>query len=279
MASALLSRFDLVFIMLDKPDAGRDKMISEHIMSRSTDSNHLHFGNGNNGKGNNNSNNNSSNGGVGSMWSTQTQSQTQSSTNNDPNNPSITTLAQRIRNELEELRYQTSSSSSSQYPEFSQRSSSTSSSLLGLNTLYDLLINNSSTEYLRKYIEYSRQYCHPSLTPEAAKVLQKHYLTMRSNHSSSGNDSIPVTTRHLESLIRLSQARARIELRNEVSESDAIDVVSLLHESLLDTITLDTGQVDFNRKGGMSMAKQVFFNSFSINSHNFYSIDLSIFLS
>jgi hypothetical protein len=34
-------------------------------------------------------------------------------------------------------------------------------------------------------------------------------------------------------------------------------VVDLLHESLLDTVTLDTGQVDFGRKGGMSMAKQV----------------------
>jgi hypothetical protein len=33
--------------------------------------------------------------------------------------------------------------------------------------------------------------------------------------------------------------------------------VDLLHESLLDTVTLDTGQVDFGRKGGMSMAKQV----------------------
>ena len=33
--------------------------------------------------------------------------------------------------------------------------------------------------------------------------------------------------------------------------------MDLLHESLLDTVTLDTGQVDFGRKGGMSLAKQV----------------------
>ena len=43
----------------------------------------------------------------------------------------------------------------------------------------------------------------------------------------------------------------------QVSESDAMDVVDLLHESLLDAVTLDTGQIDFGRKGGMSMAKQV----------------------
>ena len=43
------------------------------------------------------------------------------------------------------------------------------------------------------------------------QVLQRLYLTMRAE-SSLGN-SIPVTTRHLESLIRLSQARARLDLR------------------------------------------------------------------
>jgi hypothetical protein len=42
-----------------------------------------------------------------------------------------------------------------------------------------------------------------------------------------------------------------------VSEDDAEDVVQLLHESLLDAFTTDTGEVDFGRKGGMSLAKQV----------------------
>lgn len=42
-----------------------------------------------------------------------------------------------------------------------------------------------------------------------------------------------------------------------MSEDDAEDVVQLLHESLLDAFTTDTGEVDFGRKGGMSLAKQV----------------------
>lgn len=50
-------------------------------------------------------------------------------------------------------------------------------------------------------------------------------------------DSIPVTTRHLESLIRLAQARAKLELREEVDENDALDVVLLLQESSLDAFT------------------------------------------
>lgn len=28
----LLSRFDLIFVLLDRPDAERDRMLSEHIM-------------------------------------------------------------------------------------------------------------------------------------------------------------------------------------------------------------------------------------------------------
>ena len=33
MNSALLSRFDLVFILLDKPDEEHDHRLSEHVMS------------------------------------------------------------------------------------------------------------------------------------------------------------------------------------------------------------------------------------------------------
>lgn len=33
MGPALLSRFDVIFILLDKPDEERDKMLSEHVIS------------------------------------------------------------------------------------------------------------------------------------------------------------------------------------------------------------------------------------------------------
>lgn len=36
MSAALLSRFDLVFILLDRPDELLDKRVSEHIMAVST---------------------------------------------------------------------------------------------------------------------------------------------------------------------------------------------------------------------------------------------------
>ncbi len=68
--------------------------------------------------------------------------------------------------------------------------------------------------------------------------------------------SIPVTTRHLESLIRLAQARARLELRVEVLEQDALDVVELMQESLLEAFTNEAGEVESGRKVGGTV-KQV----------------------
>ncbi len=33
LGEAVLSRFDLIFILLDKPDEQRDEMISDHVMA------------------------------------------------------------------------------------------------------------------------------------------------------------------------------------------------------------------------------------------------------
>ena len=106
-----------------------------------------------------------------------------------------------------------------------------------------------SENFLPRYIDYARRNVHPRVTVAAAKKLQKLYLTMRSQ-AKLGN-SIPVTTRHLESLIRLSQARARMELRDIVTGEDAQDVIDLLHESLLDAFTNEVGEVEVGRKGGV----------------------------
>ena len=202
MATALLTRFDLVFILLDKPDDGHDRKISEHIMRTHALASNLNDT---------------------SLINDDHYNQLNShqyeiiQTNEDT---SEMTLSQRLRRQANFF----------------------SSSSLNPDTL-------------RKYVEFARQHIHPRLTAAAAKVLQRLYLTLRSQQSLG--KSIPVTTRHLESLIRLSQARAKIELRDEVTEDDAKDVVQLLQESLLDAFTTETGEIDLKRKGGMSIAKQV----------------------
>ena len=206
MPSALLSRFDLVFILMDARDIQHDKRVSEHILKTSA----LARGTT---TGTTVAANKAAAGAGGLAAST-----TGCVVGNCDGDQDLT-ISQRLRRHC-------------------QAFSDAGTRLL--------------PEELRRYIEYARKYVRPQLTKPAAKVLQKMYLTMRSQ--SVLGKSIPVTTRNLESLIRLAQARARAELRELVTEQDAQDVVDLLHESLLDAFTNESGALGgdlFSKSGRM----------------------------
>lgn len=83
---------------------------------------------------------------------------------------------------------------------------------------------------LRKYIAYARKYVHPKLTPGARALLQRFYLELRATHRS--DDTTPVTTRQLESLIRLTEARAKAELRLDARTSDARDAIAVMQGAI-----------------------------------------------
>ena len=88
--------------------------------------------------------------------------------------------------------------------------------------------------------------------------LQKFYLELRKQRQSQ--DSTPITTRQLESLIRLTEARARAELREEATEQDARDVIEIMKFSMLHTFSDEFGMLDFQRSqngSGMSHRSQV----------------------
>lgn len=110
---------------------------------------------------------------------------------------------------------------------------------------------------LRKYITYARKYVFPKLSKEAGEVIKDYYLEIRS--SSKFNDTTPITTRKLESLIRLAEARARLELREIVTEDDAKEIVLLMKETELNALQNDMGCIDFttNGKGKLSKSKQM----------------------
>lgn len=82
-------------------------------------------------------------------------------------------------------------------------------------------------ELLQTYIRYAKTYARPSLSKGARRRIKEFYMEKRSSaHSASG--SLPVTPRQLEALIRLSEARARAELRRVVLSSDVEDVIEIL---------------------------------------------------
>jgi len=115
------------------------------------------------------------------------------------------------------------------------------------------------TAVLRKYVAFARRYCAPSLSPEAALVLRDFYEGLRRAHGST-TDGMPITTRQLESLVRLSQARARLELRDLVTRADALEVTALLRDALWDAASDGLGGQDWGRGAGgagMSLNKKV----------------------
>ncbi|KAL2933827.1 putative DNA helicase MCM8 [Bienertia sinuspersici] len=58
------------------------------------------------------------------------------------------------------------------------------------------------------------------MTRSAAEILQNFYLELRDRNTSA--DGTPITARQLESLVRLAEARARVDLRDEITEQDAL---------------------------------------------------------
>jgi DNA helicase MCM8 len=110
---------------------------------------------------------------------------------------------------------------------------------------------------LRDYIAYAREYCKPKLTQEAAVILREYYMTLR--YPANGRyrrDSVPITTRQLEALIRLSQARAKACLREFVLKEDALDVVELLKRSVEQVHTDEYGLVDRSRAGARGQSNR-----------------------
>ncbi|KAI8613534.1 MCM2/3/5 family-domain-containing protein [Chytriomyces sp. MP71] len=192
MNTALLSRFDLVFILLDKPDEQLDKFLSDHIIK-------LHSGQNVDSK-------------AMKTWASKDLSGSQKLTQESE------TLVERLKVPSED---------------------------------FDPI----PLSLLRKYIAYSKKYVQPKVTKEAAKVLQEFYLTLRMKYRS--NDSTPITTRQLESMIRLVEARARSELRDEVTRQDALDVIEIMRFSLWKAYEDEYGNVEFERsQGGTGMSRK-----------------------
>jgi replicative DNA helicase Mcm len=86
---------------------------------------------------------------------------------------------------------------------------------------------------LKKYIAYAKK-INPVLTKPAMDRIKDYYLELRRRGSEG---QITATPRTLESLIRLATARARILLRNEVLEEDALEAISLMNKMVEDVLT------------------------------------------
>uniref|UniRef100_A0A0G4GWX1 MCM C-terminal AAA(+) ATPase domain-containing protein n=1 Tax=Chromera velia CCMP2878 TaxID=1169474 RepID=A0A0G4GWX1_9ALVE len=81
-------------------------------------------------------------------------------------------------------------------------------------------------------VRYARAFVAPRLSEPAKAELKRLYLQLREGVNEHSR-SLPVTPRQLEALIRLSQARARAELSEEVTVSHVRDVWEIVQETEL----------------------------------------------
>ncbi|GAX09822.1 DNA replication licensing factor MCM4 [Fistulifera solaris] len=98
---------------------------------------------------------------------------------------------------------------------------------------------------LRDYIDYARQNIHPQLSDEASDQLLESYLEMRARGAAAR--TISATPRQLESLVRISEALAKIRYRETVTRADVIEAVRLW-EVATQTAATDprTGRIDMD---------------------------------
>lgn len=234
LPSPLLSRFDLIFLLLDTPDQQRDAALSRHILE-------MHSAGGVAGVSQLPSAQATARQGVvaadhrlGAQLAAQTQAAIARSTQGTQ-----APLASTLSTPSQE----------------GQPSASYAQQLSG--TIAQLQSSAIPVPLLKKYVAWARRYCHPMLSPPAAQVLQEFYLQLRKDFASP--DSVPITTRQLEALVRLAQARAKAELREVVTAADARQVVALMRESIFTVALDDAGDLDFARiaPGGMSKSKVV----------------------
>ncbi len=111
-------------------------------------------------------------------------------------------------------------------------------------------------DFVRKYIAYAKDKCHPTLTREAGKYLRNFYLKTRKK-TEGKTDAIPITMRQFEALIRLSEASAKVQLQKEVRKEDAQRAIKLMKFSLMQLgMDPETGEIDIDRAEGATTSSE-----------------------
>ncbi|CAH8262400.1 unnamed protein product [Arabidopsis lyrata] len=102
---------------------------------------------------------------------------------------------------------------------------------------------------LTTYVSYARKNIHPKLSDEAAEELTRGYVEMRKAGKFAGSSKkvITATPRQIESLIRLSEALARMRFSEWVEKHDVDEAFRLLRVAMQQSATDHaTGTIDMD---------------------------------
>lgn len=117
--------------------------------------------------------------------------------------------------------------------------------IVGIHQLRDEAITPEfTTEQLQRYIRFAKTF-KPYFTPEAKELLVQKYKELRSDDAQGGNgrNSYRITVRQLESMIRLSEAIAKVSCVEEIEPHMVNEAFNLLRQSI---ISVEKDDVDFD---------------------------------
>ncbi len=102
-------------------------------------------------------------------------------------------------------------------------------------------------DLLKKYIKHARRNYEPLLTDEAKERIKEYYLDLRGKYDSE-DAIVSILARNLDALVRLSEAYAKMALRNKVVKEDVEEIIKLFKRYLEDTgYDETTGKIDMDR--------------------------------
>ncbi|KAJ4002592.1 MCM DNA helicase complex subunit mcm6 [Fusarium irregulare] len=107
--------------------------------------------------------------------------------------------------------------------------------IVGIHQLRDEAVEPEfSTEQLQRYIRFARTF-RPEFTEAAKEVLVEKYKEIRADDAQGGvgKNSYRITVRQLESMIRLSEAIAKVNCVEEISTEMVVEAYNLLRQSII----------------------------------------------
>merc|ERR1712203_1292697 len=101
-------------------------------------------------------------------------------------------------------------------------------------------------ELFRRYVAFAKRWVFPVISEEASKSLIANYTSLRNMGGS--REILTATPRQLESLIRISEAIAKMELREVVTAIDVDEAVQLLKDATYaSAVDPETGLIDMEQ--------------------------------
>lgn len=88
-------------------------------------------------------------------------------------------------------------------------------------------------ELLKRYLVYARDRFKPRISQQQEEMIAEVYAHMRKESSES--NSIPITARYIESIVRCSEAYAKMNLRNHVTNDDVRLAIKMTTKSFIAT--------------------------------------------